>query len=161
MHNLLDDNLNPKMEVLIGTGVGNLLFGLTEDKAKVILGLPDKLYEDDFGCRRLQFNKVRLQLSFEPENGGLLGWIEVHNPNAKLFGHSLLGKSRKTVLDLLKAEIGQPSELDDYGSFDTAFYEDQWLELHFQFGRLQNLNLGVLYGNDDEPLWPSALLSVY
>ncbi len=58
------------------------------------------------------------------------------------------------ILDLFEAELGHPSEYKDYGSSDTVFYEDQWLELHFQFGRLTNLNLGVLYGMDGEPIWP-------
>jgi hypothetical protein len=143
------------MEIVIGAGVGELLFGVTEAKAKEIFGLGDKLYETDSGCRRLQFNEAMLELSFEPDNDGLLGWVEVHNPKAKLFGHLLVGESRQAVLDLLKADLGQPSEYADYGSFDTVFYEEQWLELHFKFGRLTNLNLGVLYSEDDEPMWPA------
>lgn len=143
------------MEIVIGTGVGELIFGFTEARATEILGLADKRYETDSGCLRLQFNHAVLELSFEPDNDGLLGWIEVHNPNAKLFGHPLVGESRQTVIDFIGAELGQPSEYEDYGSFDIAFYEDQWLELHFKFGQLTNLNLGVLYGVDDEPIWPN------
>ncbi len=143
------------MEIMIGAGIGKVLFGFTEATAREILGLEDKLYETDSGCRRLQFNEAMLELSFEPDNGGLLGWPEVHNPNAKLFGHLWVGQPRQAVLDLLEAYLGKPSEYEDYGSFDTVFYEDQWLELHFKFGRLTNLNLGVLYGEDDEPIWPA------
>ena len=143
------------MEIMIGAGIGELLFGFKEDEARKVLGLEDKRYETDSGCWRLQFNAAMLELSFEPDNGGLLGWIEVHNNKAKLFGRLLVGEPRQTVLDLVEAELGQPSECKDYGSFDTAFYEEQWLELHFKFGRLSNLNLGVLYGDDDEPIWPN------
>jgi hypothetical protein len=144
------------MEIVIGTGVGKLLFGFTESKVKEILGLEDKSYETDSSCRRFQFYDEMLELSFEPDNDGLLGWVEVYNPEATLLGHKLLGQSKQRVLELLATELGQPSECKDYGSFDTAFYEEQWLELHFKFGRLTNLNIGVLYGKDNEPLWPTA-----
>jgi hypothetical protein len=143
------------MEIQIGIGIGDILFGFTEGRVKEILGSEDKLYKTEFGCRRFQFNNKMLELSFEPDNDGLLGWIEVHNPEAILFGHKLLCQSKQKVLEILVTELGQPSEYNDYGSFDTAFYEEQWLELHFQFGRLTNLNIGVLYGKDDEPLWPN------
>jgi hypothetical protein len=98
-----------------------------------------------------------LELSFEPENDGLLGWIEVHNPEAIIFGHKLLLQPKHRILELLATELGQPSECEDYGSFDTAFYKEQWLELHFHFGRLTNLNFGVLYGEDNETLWPTLV----
>ncbi len=144
------------MEVTLGAGVGNLRFGLSEAKVKELLGLEDKLYETDFGCRRLQFNSVKLELSFEPDNENRLGWIEVYNPVATLFGCKCIGQSRETVLELLASELGQPSEFEDYGSFDTAFYDDQWLELQFKFGQLVNLNIGVLYGKDNQPVWPTS-----
>jgi hypothetical protein len=147
------------MDIAIGIGIGDILFGFTESKVKEIIGSEDKLYETDSGCRRLQFYDRMLELSFEPDNDGLLGWIEVHNPEAKLFGHKLLWQPKSRVLELLAAELGQPSECEDYGSFDTAFYEDQWLELHFHFGRLTNLNIGVLYGKDNEALWPTLVSS--
>lgn len=97
-----------------------------------------------------------LELSFEPENENLLGWIEVHHSQGTLFGYQLIGHSRQNVLDLLAKELENPPECEDYGSFNTAFYEDQWLELNFEFGRLKNINFGVLYGEDDEPLWPNV-----
>lgn len=144
------------MEIVIGTGIGNLLFGFTESQVKEILGLEDKLYETDSGRRVFQFYDEMLALSFEPDNDGLLGWIEVYNREATLFGHKLLWQPKQKVLELLSTELGQPSECEDYGSFDTVFYAEQWLDLHFMFGQLTNLNIGVLYGKDNEPLWPTA-----
>ncbi|MGR3278008.1 hypothetical protein ACSYAD_23195 [Acaryochloris marina NIES-2412] len=144
------------MKVILGAGVGNLRFGLSEAQVKELLGVEDKLYETEFGCRRLQFNSVMLELSFEPDNDNRLGWIEVYNPSATLLGCKLIGQSRQTVLESLEPELGQPSEFEDYGSFDTVFYDDQWLELQFKFGHLVNLNIGVLYGKDDQPVWPTA-----
>ncbi|NET10887.1 MAG: hypothetical protein F6K16_40620 [Symploca sp. SIO2B6] len=54
-------------------------------------------------------------------------------------------------------ELGSPSKYENYGSFDTAFYQEEWIELYFEFGRLRSINFGVLYDEDDNPLWPSFL----
>jgi hypothetical protein len=142
------------MEVKIGKGVGELLFGFSEARVREILGLEDKAFETELGCRRLQFNNEKLELSFEPNKHGLLGWIEVYNPDAILFGYKLIGESREKVLEILALELGQPSECEDYGSFDTVFFDEYCLECQFEFGQLKNLNIGVLYSENDEPLWP-------
>ncbi|MDJ1184343.1 hypothetical protein [Roseofilum casamattae] len=148
------------MEIILGVGIAKLrstelLFGLTEAQAREILGPPDKSYTTEFGCQRLQFNEVMLKLSFEPDNDNLLGWIEVHNLQAILFGKKIVGQPKKAVLEIAAKELGQPSEFEDYGSFESAFYEEQWLELHFEFGRLTNLNFGVLYSEENRALWPA------
>jgi hypothetical protein len=145
------------MEIKIGIGVDELIFGLTESQVEEILGLANKIYTTDGGCRRLQFFDRMLELSFEPDNDGLLGWIEVHNPDATLFGHKLLSQPRERVLEVIVSKLGQPSECEDYASFDTVFYEEHWLEFHFNFGRLTHINFGVLYGKDDETLWPNLI----
>ena len=144
------------MNITLGRGVDRLLFGFTEAQARELLGVEDKSYITGLGCLRLQFNTAMLELSFEPVNNNRLGWIEVHNPLATLFGHQLIKKTKQTVLATLISELGQPSEYEDYGDFDTAFNEDKWLELHFQFGHLQNINIGVCYGENEQPLWPNA-----
>ncbi|MGD1931271.1 MAG: hypothetical protein ACFB12_20420 [Leptolyngbyaceae cyanobacterium] len=144
------------MEILLGVGIGELLFGLAEAQVQAKLGAADRSYTTELGCRRVQFDELMLELSFEPENENLLGWIEVHNPQATLFGHLLIEKSRQNVLTLLAKKLGNPSEYEDYGSFNTAFYEEQWLELHFEFGRLKSINFGVWYSEDDQPLWPNG-----
>ncbi len=88
------------MEVLPSIGINNICFGVSEKQAINILGKPDKAYITDSGCKRLQFNNLQIELSFEPDNNNLLGWLEIHYPNATLFGKKLIGKE--------KNEYGEP-----------------------------------------------------
>ncbi|MGH1403713.1 MAG: hypothetical protein ACRBDL_05675 [Alphaproteobacteria bacterium] len=142
------------MKILLGKGVDQILFGFTEKKAIEHLGKPDSTYETDDENKRIQYNNKRLELTFEPENDNLLGWIEVHNPEADLFGKKVIGLPRQDVLDFLKQHIGEPTETEDYGSFISTHYADHWLELQFKFDRLQNVNFGSLYDVSGDPIWP-------
>ena len=104
------------MNIKLGEGVGPVQFGITKAKTIELLGVPDKVYETDSECERLQFNDIMLELSFEPENEYLLGWIEVHNSDAELFGLKLLGKTNGDVIMLLADHLDYDPETDDYGS---------------------------------------------
>ncbi len=109
----------------------------------------------DFDCKRLQFYTRRIELSFEADDGNLLGWMEIYHPDAVLFGVKVIGMMQKQVLDLVSKHLREKPELEDHGSFISVFYEDSWLELQFEFGSLHSIHLGVLYDESDEPIWPS------
>ena len=143
------------MNIKLGEGIGPVQFGITKSKTIELLGVPDKVYETDSKCERFQFNDILLELSFEPDNENLLGWIEVHNPDAELFGLRLFGKTKEEVSALLTEQLKYAPETDDYGSMVSLSYDNHWLELQFEFDRLKCINFGVLYDNSDSPIWPT------
>lgn len=142
------------MKILLGKGVDNILFGTTEDQAVQHIGKPNNTYQTDDENKCLQYNEQRLELTFEPENNNLLGWIEVHHAEAQLFDKKIIGLPRQEVLSFLKKHIGEPSETEDYGSFTSVNYADHWLELQFKFDHLSNINFGSLYDASGDPIWP-------
>jgi hypothetical protein len=143
------------MEIRPGTGVGHLLFGLTEAELARALGPPDKRYRTDSKALRLQYFGPRLEFSIEPDNGDRFGWVEVHSPAATLFGHRVVGEPIALVVSLVSAALGEEPEHDDYGSLETFFYPCNWVELQVEFGRVVSVNCGVRYDEADEPMWPS------
>jgi hypothetical protein len=144
------------MEVIPGVGTDLIQFGIAEAEAIALLGQPDKTYRTDEGCKRLQFNRLRLELSFEPENDYRLGWIEIHNPELSLGGRKIIGTSQENALVYVTEFLKEQPELEDYGSFVSVSYDKHWLELQFQFGRLDCVNVGVLYDEAETPRWPSS-----
>ena len=112
-----------------------------------------KPFLTDEGNKRLQFNELLLELSFELENENLLGWIEVHNPEAKLFGHKLIGMNQKDVIDIVELNCCEKGEVEDFGSMISVFFDNHWLELQFEFGLCRNINFGVLYDENEQPIW--------
>ena len=144
------------MKISLGQGFDSILFGNSEAKITKLLGKPDKAYEADYERRTLQYNELQIELTFEPENDSLLGWIEVYNPKAELFGKKIIGLRKKEVLDFISKHIDEKPEIEDYGSFISVSFDNHWLELQFRFDRLENLNFGVLYDNSDTPIWPTT-----
>ena len=144
------------LNISLGCGIEVISFGSTEDDALKLLGEADKVYFTDGECKRLQYNELLIELSFEPDNENRLGWLEVHNPKVELFGFKLIGKSFAEVDVILKDKLNESPTIEDYGSFISVTYDDQWLELHFEFDRLTNINFGVLYADNDIVLWPTT-----
>ena len=144
------------MKVIPGIGIDIVKFGITEEEVISQLGTPNKIYTTDEGCRRLQYNDLKIELSFEPENGYRLGWIEVHNSNMELEGTRIFGLSEEQAIPDVSDSLGEVPSVEDYGSFVSAFYEGNWVELQFQFGSLCCVNVGVLYSESGDPEWPSS-----
>lgn len=148
--------MEKQMEILPSIGTNTVNFGVTEKEAINLLGNPDKVYTTESNCKRLQFNKLQIELSFEPDNSNLLGWLEVHHPNASLFGEHLIGKDQNEVLNFVTDKLNEKPEIEDYGSFISATYSTDWVELQFEFGALKSINLGVKYDDNDTPEWPNT-----
>jgi hypothetical protein len=144
------------LKITLGCGIELVSFGATENEVKSLLGEPDKVYFTDSDCKRLQYNDLLIELSLEPDNENRLGWLEIHNPDAELFGSRLIGKSFAEIEAFLKSKLEGTPTIDDYGSSISVNYDDQWLELQFEFDRLTNINFGVLYSDNDIVLWPTT-----
>jgi hypothetical protein len=143
------------MEIRPGIGVGSFLFGLTEADLVGALGHPDKRYRTDSGALRLQYFGARLEFSIEPENEERLGWIEVHGSEPTLFGRPVVGQPIASVLSFISDSLGERPEREDYGSFESFFFRENWVELQVEFGDVVAVNCGVRYNEADEPLWPA------
>src|SRR6516162_5719286 len=109
------------MEIRPGKGVSQVHFGLTEQELIGELGPPDKRYQTDSGALCLQYFDLRLEFSIEPAHGFRLGWVEVHNPEAMLCGHRLVGQPAAAVIPLVTRALGEEPEHEDYGSLETYF----------------------------------------
>jgi hypothetical protein len=144
------------MEICPGTGIGQFHFGLTEPEVVRTLGPPDKSYRTDCGALRLQYYWLRLEFSIEPNNHNRFGWVEVHNPDATLFGRRVVGEPVAAVLPFLTQALAEEPEHEDYGGLETYFYARNWVELQVEFGLVQCVNCGVVYNEADAPLWPSV-----
>jgi len=143
------------MKILPKIGTDIIKFGVTEDEAFKILGKTDKTYITDGENKRVQFYSRKIELSFEPENDNRLGWIEVHDPEAELYECNPIGMVQNEVLDIITSELGEEPKIEDYDSFVSATYDNNWVECIFSFGCLTNINLGVAYDEFDNPQWPN------
>jgi len=142
------------LEVRPGRGMGDLLFGLTEPELVGRLGPPDRQYRTGSGILRLQYFAHRTEFAIEAENRDRFGWVEVWNPVATFAGQLVVGEQVDDVVLKFTTVLGEEPEHEDYDSFETYFFRENWVELHVRFGHIECLNWGVLYDKSEEPRWP-------
>ncbi|MDG9670087.1 hypothetical protein ONV78_20290 [Hahella sp. CR1] len=137
-----------------GVGIGDLIFGLGREDVEKLLGAPDKEHVNDYNDVFLHYHEKQLALRFDHDSDLRLSWIDCHNPKAVLFGQSLIGEPQGEVLKVVQSHHAGKSEVDEFLSFESHTYHDIWTEFQFNDGRLTNINLGYVFDEDHEPVWP-------
>ena len=146
-----------KINAKLGYGIAPVVFGQAQQQVKEVLGSPDKKHTTDIGNIDWCYFEKQLVLKFEKENEFRFGWIEVHNPHYTLFQKKIIGLEKPEVLQVISEHISEAPELEDYGSWESMMYSDNWLELHFTLNRLTSFHFGVLYDESGDPIWPSSM----
>lgn len=144
------------MEITISKGVGKLRFGMSEQDVTGLWGLPDKKYTDEYGDIYAQYYPQQFVLKFEKENNYRLGWIEVYNTDVRIFGELPWQKQQNEIVRATTLALHERPEIEDYGSFESISFEQSWLEMQFELGRLRCINIGVLFDDNDKPIWPNT-----
>lgn len=142
------------MNICLSTGLDNLVFGMIESEVISTLGEPNKIVVSTFGNRELLYYKFKLALKIEPENDDRLGWIGVHNRDARWNSHKIWNIDKEQLLSLLAAELEEGYTFDDYGNMESFSFKESWVELQYEFGELYSFNFGVRYDGNNLPIWP-------
>ena len=147
------------MELKLGIGIDKIIFGLLESDITDMLGEPDKITtEEDSETEVIyQYFDRRLSLTFYEEETGKLGYLRTSDPAVTYHGHPLVGRP---IMDVLKAAFPALGDwdLEDYGSLEVYNFEDYWLVLNVEYGRITDIELGVLFNEDDTYNWPKLLM---
>jgi hypothetical protein len=140
------------VEIHIGKGIGTILFGMREAEIVEQLGAPNRVWLDSNDSRDLMYYRHQLVLKIEPN--GRLGWIEVHDRNARWRGIDLWTAERSELLYLLAVALDETADSYEYASTEFFSFDDSEVELQYQLGRLDRFNFGVQYDEQGEQKWP-------
>ncbi|MFC7339479.1 hypothetical protein ACFQY0_19965 [Haloferula chungangensis] len=142
------------MVITPGFGVATARFGMTVAEALDVIGRPDQDFVDNDGDRCLCYNSFGMVLKFEELHSGRLGWLLVLGPEATLWGHNPFNMRFSELEPLLDARLNETKDREDYGYWGSTTWEDSWLEVQHALDRVQQINLGVRFDSEDNPLWP-------
>lgn len=143
------------MQLLIGKGVTDVAcLGMTRDETLERYGLPSRRIQVDDEETREDWQYNDLQMTFRFHENERLGWIQCENPAITFNETPIIGTAADLIVDLVKAEGFREVEIDEYESFSTYFWTDAWLELQHSYGLVRQVNLGVLFKDDDSYDWP-------
>jgi len=106
VQNIKSHDLDEIFRLQIGEGVGEIKFGMTATDILEVYGVPDKIYRIDLiDSLVYEYNSKKIQFSFLTEEGDDLGKlfkIRTYNYYSKLFGTTIIQKSKQNIQYLMK-----------------------------------------------------------
>ncbi len=111
--------------------------------------------EYDENEQKLEWNKLKLRLTFQIDENDRLTYIVSKNPKLNYGGQKLIGIDTEIVKNKIFAELATEWEVETYESFQTYFYEPYWLTLRSEFGEISEIEMGVPFKNENEYDWPN------
>jgi hypothetical protein len=147
-------------DIKLGTGVGELRFGMSMDEVRQQLGEPEEVEkseeDDDFEHQAWNYLDQGYSLYFDREDDYRLSCIETDRPAIALYGESILGKSPEQIKALM-AQHGHTNadeEAGDDGELQLS-YEHQMIDFYFVENELMVVNFGVFIEEESlEVRWP-------
>ena len=98
----------PDYEIVLGQGIGTILFGITKEELIEILGEPDEIDMPDnskgYHWESYQYNAIKCSFSFDQDREGRLVEISVENGYFRIAKHIRVGLKKE---DLLNSSLAQ------------------------------------------------------
>ena len=130
----------------IKKGIGELLFGMSVDDVKHLLGEPTEIENIDNGMDEetlvLHYDELGLTLFFEGEPR-LLNCIDTDNEETILFGQKVYDMQEKEVAQLMVANnyFAEDIETESWGERRVSFSEDN-VDFFFEDDELVSIVFG-------------------
>ena len=118
------------VEILPGTGLGELEFGMSREQVKALLGEPDETdffeeaEEDEDASESWHYDELEISVSFDECDDWKLTTVAVSSARYTLFGKGVVGLSKPELISLL----------GENGIFDLE--EEDWSEGEFEDSKL-------------------------
>lgn len=152
-------------EIKIGTGLGDIKFGITREELKTIAGDPTEVdtfnasgEEDGYLTESWHYDEHEFSVSFDEEDNWRLTTISTSSPECDYKGLKLIGKGLDHVLALLENENLGENELEDLSDENInqklVCLLPSSLNLWFENDDLTEIQWGVLWSDEDTPKWP-------
>ncbi|GGF02949.1 hypothetical protein [Hymenobacter cavernae] len=147
-------------EIVLGTGMGPLRFGASMDEVRALMGEPEEIEEsdedDEFEHQAWNYLDEGYSLYFDREDDYRLSCIETDDPDMRLYGEQIHGKSQQEIQDLMRRHGHETSEIEKMDTGEVRLsYEKEMIDLYFDEDELQFVNFGVFINDDLEVQWPS------
>lgn len=150
--------------IILKYGLGNLKFGIDEDELKNLIGLPDKIVEEEFiegeNVRILEYADI--QFSFNEINAFKLSEIEFTSSLYLIANNNLVGKTLHLFLnEMQELEIENPKievQINEYTDNTIfLFYESVGLTAIFEDYLCKRVSIYPIYDQEDKIIWPKTI----
>lgn len=141
------------MNIEIGTGLSNIIFGMTEDEIIAILGKPDRIitYRED--GEEFLYNSLKLKLFFGFEEDNRLYSIEVFKKEITFLSTEVIGLPLEKLLSFMSDNGYKKYKVNNFDYFDTIFFDECDTSFTIEFNEVTSFEFSPLFKNDDEIIW--------
>ena len=155
------------MEIIPGTGIGDIRYGISEKELIDILGRPDKVDESEYlegtgdWHRELWYSQRNLTFTFDSEDDFRLGVVTVMGSGYALYGKQLFGLELSKVRSILVSETSEIAKYEDWSSeelpeHELLIHDGLQIMFWFDFGVLSQMQCSYFFEQDNNTvIWPS------
>ncbi len=141
------------MNIEIGKGMSNIIFGMTENEVIATLGKPDRIITCREDGKEFLYNSLKLKLFFGFEEGNRLYSIEVFKKEVTFLSTEVIGMSLEKLLSFMKDNGYEKYKINDFEDFDTIFFDECDTSFTVKFNEVISFEFSPLFIND-EIIWP-------
>ncbi len=154
------------MNIVPGSGIGEIKYGMAEDDVVKLLGKPDKIDEEEYveesgdWHRILWYSPRNLNFTFNKDDNFRLGTITIMGSGYTLFGKDLFNAPKSLVRTVVAARTKELLPVEDYSTLDKKPHEcinSDALGIMFWFdsNNLSEMQCSYLFESDNETvIWP-------
>jgi hypothetical protein len=150
--------------IVPGTGLGDLKFGMKKKHVKSLIGDPDEAEEglDGSNLDYFHYDEYGLSICFDGTEDYRLSTIVCDAEDIELYGKKVNGFSKEQITALLKSKGFREVKTDFHSSGDTETetVECEEIEMMFWFenDELFEVEWGPFFMDENEIKWPTLTL---
>ena len=141
------------MNIEIGKGLSNIIFGMSENDIVAILGKPDRIITCREDGKEFLYNSLKIKLFFGFEEGNRLYSIEVFRKNVTFLSTEVIGMSFGALLSFMKENGYEKYKINDFEDFNTIFFDQCNTSFTIKFNEVISFEFSPLF-NSVGIIWP-------
>jgi hypothetical protein len=147
------------LEILPGTGLGDIRFGMTREEVSAILGDPAEIdmFSDDEPGNQVEswhYDEADVSFAFEEAEEWRLTTIAVSSEDYKIEDTTLIGLSKDATFVQLE-KMGIDHNFDEDSGQDLHFSNETGLNFWMDGDVLREIQWSVEIDDEDKVIWPS------
>ncbi len=143
------------MNIVVGRGVNEILFGISRESLISKIGEPDKVSLSELiNYAVFIYNDQMTKYKFNQEENYILTSIESKNPQVRLYNKCIIGYKKDALLEFLKSKGVVSFEYEEYEFFETVYCEEISATFEIEFNKVVGIEFSPLYDDIGDYILP-------
>lgn len=143
------------MNIVVGRGVNEILFGISRESLISKIGEPDKVSLSELiNYAVFIYNDQMTKYEFNQEENYILTSIESKNPQVMLYNKCIIGYKKDALLEFLKSKGVVSFDYEEYEFFETIYCEEISATFEIEFNRVVGIEFSPLYDDIGDYILP-------